>query len=145
MKYVANVLVAINHNRTISLFDTRATISCLSKSCFDKLQPQPKLVQASTYRVNRADENIVGPIGTTPCTLKFPHKIHKQFIVCENLFQPVILDLDLSHNYLLGINWFSSNQLLLHQGPKSIVRSDPVPFPLHVNQISILPPQPHMC
>ena len=31
----------------------------------------------------------------------------------------------------------------LHQGPKSIVISDPVPFPLHVNQMSTLP-APHI-
>ena len=28
----------------------------------------------------------------------------------------------------------------LHQGPQSIVVSDPTPFPLHINQISTLPP-----
>ena len=48
--------------------------------------------------------------------------------------------LDFSHNYLIGIDWFSTNQLHLHQGPQFIVVSDPAPFPLHVNQISTLPP-----
>ena len=43
------------------------------------------------------------------------------------------------HNYLIGIDWFSTNQLHLHQGPQSIVVSDPTLFPLHGNQISILP------
>ena len=38
------------------------------------------------------------------------------------------------------MDWFSSNQLHLHQGPKSIVISDPAPFSLHINQISTLPP-----
>ena len=34
-------------------------------------------------------------------------------------------------------------QLRLHQGPQSIVVSDPTPFPLHTYQISTLPP-PHL-
>ena len=73
MIYVANFPVSINQNRTISLYDydTGATISCMSKSCFDKLQPQPKLVKMNTNKVNDADGNSLGPIGMTTCTLKF--------------------------------------------------------------------------
>ena len=41
------------------------------------------------------------------------------------------------HIYLIGNDWFSTNQLHLHQELQSIV--DPAPFPLHVNQISTLP------
>ena len=51
--------------------------------------------------------------------------------------------LDFLHNYLKGIDWFTSNQLHLHQRPKSIVTSEPAPFPFHVNQISTLP-LPHI-
>ena len=101
MKYAANFPVTINHTRTISLLNTGATISCMSKSCFEKLHPQPKLVQTSTYRIHCADGNSLGPIGMTTCTLKFPQTPHP---------------------------------LHLHQGLKSIVRVDPAPFPLHVNQ-----------
>ena len=79
----------------------------------------------------------------TMCILKFLKKFHQQFIVCKNLMWPVILGLDFSHNYLIGITWFSSNQLQLHQGLKSIVRLDPAPSPLHVNWISTLP-LPHL-
>ena len=74
----------------------------------------------------------------TTCTLEFPKKFHQQFIICENLLQPVILCFDFSHNYLTGIDWFSSNQLHLHLGPKSIVILDPATFPLHVIQVSTL-------
>ena len=62
MKYAANFPVTINWNKTISLFDKGATISCMSKSCFDKLQPQPKLVRRNTYRVNSANRNSLSPI-----------------------------------------------------------------------------------
>ena len=79
----------------------------------------------------------------TTCTLQFHKKFHQQFIVCENLLQPVILGLDFSHNYLIGIDWLSANQLHLHQGSKSTVTLDPAPFPLHVNQIFTLP-VPHI-
>ena len=44
---------------------------------------------------------------------------------------------------MTGINWFSTKQLHLHQVPQSIVVPDPTPFPLHINQISTLPP-PHL-
>ena len=39
MKYAANFPITINKNNTISLFYTGATISCMSKGCFNKLQP----------------------------------------------------------------------------------------------------------
>ena len=67
MNYAANFPVAINHNRTIFVFDTRSTISCMSKSCFDKLQPQPLLVQTSAYRVNCADGNSLVLCKAVPC------------------------------------------------------------------------------
>ena len=73
MKYAAIFPVTINKNNTISLFDTGATISCMPKACFDKLQPKPTLVQIHTYRVNGADGNSLGSIGMTTCTLEFPN------------------------------------------------------------------------
>ena len=69
MKYVESFPVAINQNRTLSLFYAGVTIS---KSCFDKLQPLPKVVKTNTYRVNGAKVNSLGPIGMTTCTLNFP-------------------------------------------------------------------------
>ena len=67
----------------------------------------------------------------------------QQFIVCEHLICPIILGLDFSHNYLIGIDWFSTNQLHLHKEPQFIVVSELTPFPLHANQISTLP-TPHI-
>ena len=49
MKYDANFPVTINNNNTVSLFDTGATISYMSKACFDKLQPKPALVHIHTH------------------------------------------------------------------------------------------------
>ena len=68
-----------------------------------------------------------------------PHKFPTTVIVSKHLLQPVILGLDFSAKYLIEIDWFSTNQLYLHQGPKSIIVSGPAPFPLYVNQISTLP------
>ena len=127
----------------VSLFDTCATISCMSKACFDKLDYKPLLITKCTYRVNGADGNSLGPLTTTTCTLEFPKMFQQQFIVCEHLLRPIILGLDFSHNYLIDINWFSNSQLHLHQGPRSIVVSDPTPFPLCINQVSTLSP-PHI-
>ena len=75
MKYAANFPVTINNNNTISLFDTGGTISCMSKACFDKLQPKPALVQTHGYKVNGAKSNSFGPVRTNSCILKFPKKI----------------------------------------------------------------------
>ena len=69
MKYAANFPVIINKNNTISLFDTGATISYMSKACFDKLQPKPTLVQTDTFKVSGANGNTLGPIRMTTCTL----------------------------------------------------------------------------
>ena len=49
MKYAANFPMTINKNNTISLFATGATISHMSKTCLDKLQSKPTLVQTKTY------------------------------------------------------------------------------------------------
>ena len=43
MTYAANLTVLINKYSTISLFDTAATISCMPKAGFDKLQPKPAM------------------------------------------------------------------------------------------------------
>ena len=115
----------------------------MSKTCFDKLDPKPPLIMQHTYRVNGTDGNSLGPLGITTCTLEFPKKSQQQFIVFEHLLRPIMLDLDFSHNYLIGINCLVENQLHLHQCPHSVVVSDSVPFPLHINQISTLPP-PHI-
>ena len=47
-KYTTNFPVTIINSQTISLFDTGATISCMSKECFDTLDPKPTLKQAHT-------------------------------------------------------------------------------------------------
>ena len=57
MRYAMNFPVTIIKNNTISLFDTGAPISCMSKACFDKLQPKSKLIQINIYKVNGTDRN----------------------------------------------------------------------------------------
>ena len=101
------------------------------------------LVQTHTYRVDGVDGNSLGLLRTTTCTLEFPIIFQQQFIVCEHILCLAILGLDYSYNYLIGIVWFSTNHLHLHQGPWSIVISDPTLFSIHVNQISTLV-TPHM-
>ena len=73
----------------------------MSKACFDKLDPKPPLIIQCTYRVNGADDNTLGLLGTTSCTLEFPKMFQEQFIVCEHLLRPISLGLDFSHNYLI--------------------------------------------
>ena len=71
MKYAINFPLTTNKNNNISLFDTGATIFCMAKPCFDKLQPKPTLVQTNTYKVNGADGNSLGLIRMTTCTHEF--------------------------------------------------------------------------
>ena len=54
------------------LYLTHATMSCMSKAYFDKLDSKLVLIQIHTYKVNGADSNSLGPLGTTTCTLEFP-------------------------------------------------------------------------
>ena len=122
------------------LFNTGATISCMSKACFDKLYLKPKLTQTYTYKVNGANANSLGPLGTPTCTLEFTRKFQQQSIVCEHLLRSIILELDFSHKYQIGINWFHTKHFHFCQEPWSIVVSDPAPLPLHIIQISTLPP-----
>ena len=70
MKYAANISVTVNNNNTIPLFDTGATISCMLKACFDKLQPKAVLAQTHAYKVNGAHGNSPGPLGTTSNALQ---------------------------------------------------------------------------
>ena len=71
-KYTTHFQVKINKNKTISLFDTDTTISCMSKACFDKLDSKLTLIQTHKYKVNSADGNSLGSFGTTTWTLEFP-------------------------------------------------------------------------
>ena len=86
MQNVTNFLVKCNSNETISLSDTGATISCMPKASFDKLDPKPKLMQSQAFKVNGTDGNSCGPLGTTICILEYPRKFQQHFIVYEQLF-----------------------------------------------------------
>ena len=89
----------------------------MSKACLNKSQPKLVLVQMYTYKVKGSDGNSLCPIRTTTCTLESPKQFQQQFIVCKHLPCPIILGLYFSHNYLIGIDWFSTRQLHLHQEP----------------------------
>ena len=84
-KYAANFPVKINRNKTISLFFTGATISCMSEACFDKLYPKLTLIQTHMYKVNGANDNSLSLLVTAACTVEFPKKSQQQFIICEHL------------------------------------------------------------
>ena len=109
------------------------------KSCFDKFDPKPLLVTIHSYRVNGTDGNSLGPLGTANHTLEFSKMFQQQFIICEHLLRPIILGLDFSHNCLIGIDWFSANQLHLYQGLQSIVILAVHPFPYTSIKIYITP------
>ena len=88
MKCATHFPVTINRNNTIALFDTGATIPCITKACFDKLQPKSKVVQTNIYKVNGVDRNSLGSTGMTTCTLEFAKKFqqHSSFVNIDLLF-----------------------------------------------------------
>ena len=101
MKYAANFPVTINKNNTISLFDIEAIISCMSKVCFNKLQPKLTLVQTNTYKENGADGISLGQIGNDHMYSWIPYKIstiiHHSKTLTSNCYSrirlfPYILD-----------------------------------------------------
>ena len=96
IKYATNFPVTINKNEIISLFDTGDIISCISKECFDKLDPKPASIQTHTYTVYGTNDNSLGPPWTTTCTLEFLKKFQQQFIVCKHLLRPIIFELHFS-------------------------------------------------
>ena len=116
MEYAANFSVTIKNKHTISLFDTGATISCMSKACLEKLQPKLALVQTHAYKVSGANGDSLSPLRTTICTIKFPKKTFNSNSQFVNTSFTLFSGLDFSHNYLIGIDWFPVNQLHLHQG-----------------------------
>ena len=84
MKYAAQLS---HKNNTISLFDTGATISCMSKACFDKLQPEPTLVQTKTYKVNGTNGNSLGPIERAHVLLNSPRNFSNNSSFANTYFQ----------------------------------------------------------
>ena len=77
--------VTVNNKKMISSFDTDAIISCMSKTCFDKLDLKPILTQTQIYKLNGANGNSLSNLGTTTCTLEFPKKFQQHFIVWKHL------------------------------------------------------------
>ena len=134
LKYAANFPVTINTNNTISVWH-KSYYYLYVKSMLWQATTQPTLAQTNIYKVNGADDNSLGPICMTKCTLEFPKKFQQQFIVCKHLLWPVF-----SHYYVIGIIGFPLINCTFTKDPKSIIISDPAPFPLHVNQISTSPP-----
>ena len=65
-RYAANFPVKVNNNQTVSLFDTGPLISCISKSCFEKLDPKSLLIRKNPYRVNSTDGNTLRPLVQLP-------------------------------------------------------------------------------
>ena len=67
IKYATNFPVTINKNKTISLFDTGTTISCMSKTCFDKLDPKPTVIPIHMYKANVTNGSSFSFLGKNIC------------------------------------------------------------------------------
>ena len=123
--------VTINNNNTISVWHRSYHFPACQKHILTNAHIQRKWCQ---WQQSWSSQNHY----MYPWISK---KFQQQFIVCKHLLWPIILRVDFSDTYLIGIDWFSTNQLLLHWGPLSSLVLDPTLFPLWV-KISTLPP-PH--
>ena len=88
-----------------ALFYTGATYSCISQQLFRKISGKTDMIK-KPLKVNTASRTTLGPIGIAPLELNIDDKkIVHNFIMCTNLKQHLILGLDFTQRYRIGIDW----------------------------------------
>ena len=87
-----------------ALYDTGASMSCMSLKTFDSLKLN--LTKERFPLVITATGTSMDPIGFTQCTFLINgHSFTHKFIVCTNQTRPVILGKDFSARNCIGIIW----------------------------------------
>ena len=87
-----------------ALYDTGASMSCMSLKTFDSLKLN--LTKERFPLVVTATETSMDPIGFTQCTFLINGRSFTQkFVVCTNQTRPVILGKDFSARNCIGIIW----------------------------------------
>jgi hypothetical protein len=145
---VADFPVNIAGVRTTGLFDTGASVSCLSTNLYNSIKeerfqqqmPLPPLSSSYAVRVTGATGSPLKAIGLTTLEVDFGTKGFAQnFIVCEALSKPLILGIDFARSHSVGMDWDERGQMFLYtQGRKKLAEMiTPSPYsPAAIFQIS---------
>ena len=111
--------MGIGKTKKTGLFDSGATHSCMSYSCFTATIPQNPLCQTSHISVKNASGQSMGPIGI--CRAKIilgPKSFTHDFIVCQDLTSSLILGLDFASKFKIGTDWTSGELYVFTSGTK---------------------------
>ena len=81
-------------------------------------------------QVTSATGNNMEPLGFTSISVQLgEYSFEHDFIVCQNLMQPLILGLDALSKHRLGINWTLDGKMYLNCGNREMVNSISEVFP----------------
>ena len=115
--------MGIGKTKKTGLFDSGATHSCMSYSCFTATIPQNSLCQTSHISVKNASGQSMGPIGICHAKIVLgPKSFTHDFIVCQHLTSSLILGLDFASKFKIGTDWTSDGCMYLHQGQKKLIQ-----------------------
>ena len=96
--------ISCNNLNINALYDTGASMSCMSLKTFDSLKLN--LTKERFPLVVTATGTSMDPIGFTQCTFFINrHSFTQKFIVCTNQTRPVILGKDFAARNCIGVIW----------------------------------------
>ena len=92
----ANFPVKIAGRNATALYDTSANVSCMSYTCYTKLQDLPSLRNIHVLSLQSATGHDLSPMGLihSGIILSNTQFVHT-FIVCKNLQKELVIGLDM--------------------------------------------------
>ena len=75
-------------------------------------------------KVSSIDESNLGPVEIIICSMTLDeHEFDHRFIVYIHVIYPIILGLDFTPDFNVGIDWNNQGQLYIHQDHKPLAYS----------------------
>ena len=117
-----------SQNSTVPvIIDTGANCSCINTEFHDQYFPRMKLQKLRMGNVNQASGGSIGAVGTIDITCKIRNRTFRhKFIVCTALKAQMILGLDFTQTYRIGINWDSNMEPFLRSEGKFLTSAMPL-------------------
>ena len=117
-----------SQNSTVpTIIDTGANCSCINTEFHGQYFPQMKLQKLRMGNVNQASGGSIGAIGTIDITCKIRNRTFKhKFIVCTALKAQMILGLDFTQTYRIGIDWDNNMEPYLRSEGKFLTSAMPL-------------------
>ena len=124
------ISLTINNNQNSivpAIIDTGANCSCINTEFHDQHFPQMKLQKLRMGNVKQASGSSIGAVGTIDITCKIRNRTFKhKFIVCTVLKAQMILGLDFTQTYWIGIDWDSNMEPYLRSEGKFLTSAMPL-------------------